>query len=67
MKAQISKTLKLQGKYRESRGIWRGCKTVPWLSTSGVWLEKLGFHIGDTVRITAENGKLIIELQTEKQ
>ena len=61
MKDTTSKTVKIQGRYRESV-VLNGSKEVPWLTTSGVWLEKLGFHIGDTVRITSRKGLLVIEV-----
>ena len=59
------KIVKLQGKHRDSNRSMYYNKSVPWLTTSGVWLQKLGFNIGDTVRITAENKKLIIEITEE--
>ena len=69
MKDATIKTVKIQGRYRESV-VLHGSKEVPWLTTSGVWLEKLGFHIGDTVRITSRKGLLVIEVldkQSQKQ
>jgi hypothetical protein len=53
-----SKQIKLQPKHRE---LSRGHKTVPWLSVSGVWLEELGFKVGDTVKIIIREKLLIIE------
>ena len=61
MKDATIKTVKIQGRYRESV-VLHGSKEVPWLTTSGVWLEKLGFNIGDTVRITSRKGLLVIEV-----
>lgn len=54
-----TKTIKLQPKHRALA--WGNEKTVPWLTISGVWLEELGFNIGDTVRITTREKLLIIE------
>jgi hypothetical protein len=53
-----TKQMKLQPKQRESSS---GHKTVPWLSLSGVWLEELGFKVGDTVNIIIREKLLIIE------
>lgn len=46
--------------------IYRNGKNVPMLRVSGLWLEKLGFKIGDFVRIKCEDGQLIISLNEEK-
>ena len=35
-------------------------------SSSGLWLEELGFKTGDFVRIKCEDGQLIISLNEEK-
>jgi toxic protein SymE len=53
-----SKQVKLQAK---QRGLTYGDKTVPWLNLSGVWLEELGFKVGDTVNIIIREKLLIIE------
>ena len=36
-------------------------RTVPSLKLSGIWLEKSGFKIGETVQITIKNKELIIK------
>jgi len=57
------KQVKLQPKYQYLVG---GQKIVPWLNISGVWLEVLGFKVGERVRITTRDKLLIIEpLETE--
>lgn len=33
---------------------------LPWLSLSGVWLRQAGFNIGDRLKITVEQNRLII-------
>jgi len=53
-----SKQIKLQPRYRDAS---RGHRIVPWLNVSGVWLEELGFKVGDTVNITTREKLLIIE------
>lgn len=53
-----TKQIKLQPKHREQSG---GQKIVPWLNVSGVWLEELGFKVGDMVSITTREKLLIIE------
>ncbi|HVI46354.1 MAG TPA: SymE family type I addiction module toxin [Chitinophaga sp.] len=37
-----------------------GWKTVPWLNLSGVWLEKAGFDIGDSIAIEVAPNKIMI-------
>lgn len=39
-----------------------GDQAVPHLRLSGLWLEQLGFAIGAKLRITAREGRLVIEL-----
>jgi len=51
--------IKIQYQYRNRRRQPSG--HVPWLPLSGVWLEALGFHIGERVRIIARERLLIIE------
>lgn len=36
-------------------------RSISELHPSGFWLEKLGFHIGDYIRITTREKLLIIE------
>lgn len=52
------KQIKLQPRYRDA-----SCdrRIVPWLNVSGVWLEELGFKVGDVVNITTREKLLIIE------
>ncbi|MEP7094752.1 MAG: SymE family type I addiction module toxin [Flavobacterium sp.] len=67
MAVRNPKQIKLQPKHRE---LSRGHKIVPWLSVSGVWLEELGFKVGDTVNIIIREKLLIIEpveISQEKQ
>ena len=50
-----NRQIKLQPKHRDNGTV------VPWLNISGVWLEELGFNVGDTVKITTRDRLLIIE------
>lgn len=45
---------------------YRNGKSIPMIRVSGLWLEELGFKVGDYVRIKCENGQLIINLNEEK-
>lgn len=45
---------------------YRNGKSVPMIRVSGLWLEELGFKVGDCVRIKCDNGQLIISLNEEK-
>ena len=36
-------------------------KVIPQIRMQGMWLEKLGFHPGDTLKVQCEDGRLIIE------
>jgi toxic protein SymE len=62
MATRNSKQVKLHGRSRPCQSSISGNKDVPWLNVSGVWLEELGFKVGDTVSITTREKLLIIEL-----
>jgi hypothetical protein len=62
MAAQITiRRVRLQAKYRPWTSHWQGVKQVPWLTVSGVWLEKAGFQVDDPVEITVRDHELIIK------
>ena len=33
----------------------------PWIQLQGKWLEDLGFHIGDKIKVSYEENRIIIE------
>ena len=41
-------------------GIYQGNKYHSQIRLSGVWLEELGFQIGDKLNVACEGGKLTI-------
>jgi|GEM_PF-780206 len=45
---------------------YRSGKSVPMIRISGLWLEELGFNVGDCVRIKCDKGRLIISINEEK-
>lgn len=45
---------------------YRSGKSVPMIRVNGLWLEELGFKVGDCVRIKCDNGQLVISLIEEK-
>lgn len=49
-----------------SKCFYRSGKSVSMIRVSGLWLEELGFKIGDCVRIKCDNGQLVISLNKEK-
>ena len=57
MGKQASRQLKVYGLNRSTDN-----KEVPQLRISGVWVEELGFKVGETVNITTRDRLLIIEL-----
>lgn len=59
MAETTTKKVKLQPKHRALS--WGNYKVVPWLTISGVWLEKNGFKAGETVTITVEKNQLTIK------
>ena len=61
MKVSSTKIVKLQSRLRVSQKRFNGYKEVPMLTLSGVWLERNGFKIGDSVEITIQEHKLIIK------
>ncbi|MGG5578773.1 SymE family type I addiction module toxin [Myroides sp. C15-4] len=67
MPTKNQKQVKLHGRKRSCQASVTGNHQVPWLNVSGIWLEALGFHVGDTVRITTRDKLLIIEPIDEKE
>lgn len=47
--------------YQQYRSLSSGTRIVPELRLTGVWIEQLGFKIGETVNITMRDRLLIIE------
>jgi antitoxin component of MazEF toxin-antitoxin module len=41
-------------------------KTVPTIVLKGMWLEELGFEIGDFISVKCEDGKLVITPDAER-
>jgi len=63
MGKQTSRQLKVYGLNRSASS-----KEVPELRLAGVWIEQLGFKIGDLVNITMRDKLLIIEpMEAEDQ
>jgi len=56
MGKQTSRQLKIYGLNRSSDN-----KEVPQLRISGVWIEQLGFKVGNKVNVTTRDRLLIIE------
>lgn len=56
MAKQASRQLKVYGLNRSSDN-----KEVPQLRISGIWIEQLGFKVGETVNVTTRDRLLIIE------
>lgn len=56
MARKTSRQLKIYGLHRSADN-----KEVPQLRLSGVWIEQLGFKVGETVNITTRDRLLIIE------
>lgn len=52
-------------KGRKSQNTWYGVSDsieVPTIILKGLWLEKLGFEVGDKINVHCEEGRLIIDL-----
>jgi len=54
------KTLKIQKAYT-ARNVNGKIKAIPQINLTGIYLQNLGFEIGNFVNITLLEGKLIIE------
>jgi len=61
MKTNPTKIVKLQSRIRISQKRFGGCKFVPMLNLSGVWLEHNGFNVGDNVEISIKKHRLTIK------
>ncbi len=59
MTKQHTRQLKIHGLLRRNK--YRKNTEVPQLRLSGVWMEQLGFKVGDRVSITTRDRLLIIE------
>lgn len=51
--------VKLHPKY--SPRIATNDKIVPWLTLSGLWLEKAGFNIGDVMAVTVKDDRIVVK------
>ena len=58
MKSPTTRQLKV---YQQYRSLSSGTRIVPELRLTGVWIEQLGFKIGERVNITMRDRLLIIE------
>lgn len=56
MAQQTARRLKVYGTHRSADN-----KEVPELRLTGIWVEQLGFKVGDLVNITTRDRLLIIE------
>ena len=61
MQMNTTKIVKLQSRLRISRKHFSGYKTVPWLTLSGVWLERNGFNAGDSIEVSISSRQLVIK------
>ena len=43
-----------------------GYKTAPMLRIQGLWLEELGFNVGEPILVKCEEGKLIITVDQDR-
>lgn len=43
-----------------------GYKTAPMLRIQGLWLEELGFNVGEPILVKCEAGKLIITVDRDR-
>lgn len=55
-----NKRIKVYRKFRNTGGIYRNNRVLPWISISSVWLEKYGFNVGDYIDLTVERNKIMI-------
>jgi len=55
MQKKESRQLKVYGLNRSDN------KEIPQLRISGIWIEKLGFKVGDTINVITRDRLLIIE------
>ena len=41
--------------------VYNGKKTIPQIRINGIWLQELGFNIGDKISLELFEGKLVID------
>jgi len=59
--AKTTRRCKVHSRYQPVSDHWHGGRHVPWLRIGGLWLEKIGFKVGDPIEITVKGGQLIIK------
>lgn len=59
-----SKTIKVIYSSRQSRNTYN---LLPKIQVEGNWLEALGFHIGEPVKVEYEEGSIHIRILTEEE
>lgn len=63
---RIEKTLKIGYCNQVRSDGWQSeYKQVPKVQLSGAWLREIGFDTGGKVKVTAEDGKIILERLVE--
>jgi toxic protein SymE len=72
MASMNNKTIRLakvHGRSQEVQNLYpdgrSGYRAVPWLRMGGLWMEKLGFKVGDPIEVRVQRGKLVIKKITE--
>lgn len=37
-----------------------GLRTIPWIQLRGVWLERAGFNVGQSLKVTVQRKRVVI-------
>ena len=47
--------------------VYNGKNTIPQIRINGIWLQELGFNIGDRISLELIEGKLVIEKMPKEE
>jgi toxic protein SymE len=65
MQRKTIRLAKVHGRNQEVQKLYpdgrSGYRAVPWLRMGGLWMEKLGFKVGDPIEVRVQRGKLVIK------
>jgi hypothetical protein len=65
MQTKTIRRCKVHGRPQEVNKLYpdgrSGYRYVAWLRMGGLWMEKVGFNVGDPIEVTVENGVMTIK------
>ncbi|WP_116296147.1 SymE family type I addiction module toxin [Cupriavidus taiwanensis] len=47
----------------DSSNNFTGLRTIPWIRLRGVWLERAGFGVGQSLKVQVQHKKVVISVE----